>query len=82
MKNKVIIPQQRRQILVLMRINLFSLCSEVFKTDCVCPMEKNLLSFIFLFFFVLTRYSPKVFRLDELLIRERKEEGIKLQTRN
>ena len=81
MKKKVIIPQQQKQILVLMTINLFSLCSKVFKTDCVL-WEKNLLSFIFLFFFVLTRYSPKVFRLDKLLIRERKGQGIKLQMRN
>ena len=81
MKKKVIIPQQRKQILVLMRTNLFSLCSKVFKTDCVCSMEKKFVVFYFLVFFVLTRYSSKVFRLDKLLIRERKGEGIKLQRR-
>ena len=32
------------------------------------------------FYFFIFLYSPKMFRLDELLISERKEEGIKLQT--
>ena len=50
MKKKVIIPQQRKWILVLMRINLFSLYSKVFKTDCVCSMEKKSVVFYFFHF--------------------------------
>ena len=59
MKKKVIIPQQRKQILVLTRINLFSLCSKVFKTDCVCSTKKKSVFFYFFIFLCLNKIFPK-----------------------
>ena len=59
MKKKVIIPQQRKRILVLMRINLFSLCSKVLKTDCVCSMEIKYVIFYFFIFLCPNKIFPE-----------------------